>query len=202
MATMRRHVYFNPTARSWVAPPADNTDLISQFHQRLPFYEPTKLVSLDEVAKEIGVAAVYLKDESSRFGLTSFKILGASWGTFRALVQAFGLSLDTDLATLKQALALRPVTLYTATDGNHGRAVAYMGCLLSTPAVIHVPANMHESTIQSIRLGGAKVVVSTGNYDAAVLDAQQDAQHNGGLLVQDFAFGGYEDIPKVSYSDH
>ncbi|OTA98290.1 hypothetical protein M426DRAFT_17549 [Hypoxylon sp. CI-4A] len=196
MTDSRRPVYFNPGAKSWKAPQTASSDLLVKFHEQLPDYHPTRLASLEEVAKEIGVRNVFLKDESSRFGLPSFKILGASWGTFRALTKEFGLPLDTDLATLKQTLTSRPIFLYAATDGNHGRAVARMGGILGVPVEIHVPVGMDAPTIDFIRAEGATVVVSSGNYDSAIDEAQTTAQSAEGILIQDYAFGDYEEIPR------
>ncbi|KAL7625234.1 hypothetical protein AAE478_004449 [Parahypoxylon ruwenzoriense] len=192
----RRQIHFNPSARTWTAPPSTTGGSAFKFHRKLPDYQPTRFVSLDGVAKEIGIRSVFLKDESSRFGLPSFKILGASWGTFRALARELDLPLDADVAAMKQALIAQPITLYAATDGNHGRAVARMAAILSMPAEIHVPAHMDPGTIDLIRAESATVVVSTGNYDAAVADAQSAAQQNRGILIQDFAFRNYEEIPK------
>ncbi|OTA67268.1 acetylornithine deacetylase [Hypoxylon sp. EC38] len=196
MSDRHRPVYFNPSARSWAAPPTTSADLLTKFHQQLPGYQPTRLIELTEVAKEIGVRNIFLKDESSRFDLPSFKILGASWGTFRALVRELNLPLDSDIAAIKQALTSRPITLYAATDGNHGRAVARMGNLWFLPVEIHVPACMDIATIELIRAEGAAVVVSSGNYDTAIAEAHAASQLNEGILVQDFAFESYEAIPK------
>jgi threonine dehydratase len=100
----------------------------------------------------------------------------------------------------RKSSLIRDVIVYAATDGNHGRAVARMGLILSIPVVVHVPSVMHKATIKSIQEeGSAKVIVSTGNYDDAVLEAQHAAKQTpGGILVQDFAFDGYEDIPTAS----
>ena len=132
MGSRRREIYFNLAARSWVATPTASAKLVDprSFHRKLPYYLSTKLVSLGEVADELDVEAVYLKDESLRLGLPSFKILGASWGTFRAVAQKLGLPSDSDIVVIRDASASKPATLYAATDGNHGRAVARMGGIL------------------------------------------------------------------------
>ena len=97
MAHSRRPIYFNPGARVTSVASPNTPDLIAKFHQGLPDYGHTELVSLDNVAKEIGVRRVVLKDESSRFGLSSFKFLGASWGAFRAIASYTGCQLDVVL---------------------------------------------------------------------------------------------------------
>ncbi|KAI0409453.1 tryptophan synthase beta subunit-like PLP-dependent enzyme [Xylaria palmicola] len=196
MSCNRRPVFFNKNVQPWTTKSDSTADLTARFHQELPGASPTPLVNLDDVAKELGVRTVRLKDESTRFGLPSFKILGASWGTFRALAQTISLPLSTDLEALKRAVANYPISLHAATDGNHGRAVARMGSILSVPTEIWVPAGMHPGTIELIRSEGAEVIVSCGSYDTAVLEAQKSAKQRGGILIQDFAFDTYEDIPQ------
>ncbi|POR38773.1 Acetylornithine deacetylase [Tolypocladium paradoxum] len=200
MSCHRRPVHLNPAASTWTAEAtisAEETRSIDKFHSQFPG-GPTRLVRLDGVAKELGVGAVYLKDESNRFGLPSFKILGASWGAFRALVRQLNLPIDTDLATLKAALAARPIALYAASEGNHGGALARMASLLSVPAEIHAPVTMHESTVAAIESEGARVVVGKGTYDDAVETARRAAEQKDGLLIQDYSFQGYQDVPQAT----
>lgn len=197
MSTSRRGVYFNDQWQPWHSSPVSSTDVVRNFHRGLPGYTPTRLVKLEDLATEIGVRAIYLKDEGSRFGLPSFKILGASWGTFRAIISQLNLPLDCDLETVKGALVGRNISLYAATDGNHGRAVARMGAWLGLPVEIHVPSGMHQSTMNFIETEGACVVKSSGDYDAAVLEAQAASRKEGGVLIQDFAFADYANIPQV-----
>ncbi|RMJ16215.1 hypothetical protein CDV36_004117 [Fusarium kuroshium] len=196
MATARRPVHFNPKAKSWTSPAPSSSDVIDRFHQSLPDYQPTPLVSLESVAREIGVAAVHVKDETNRFGLPAFKILGASWGSFRAIAQKFGLPLDSDLETVRKAAVSHDLVLYAATEGNHGRAVARMGAIFGIGAEIHVPSTMHPSTVKLIQSEGATVVISKGSYDDAVLEVETASKHEKGILVQDHAFGDYQDVPQ------
>lgn len=196
--TTPRPVFFNPSARSWTAPSPTNSDLVGRFHKQLSNYRPTNLVSLPSLAKALGLGAVHVKAESDRFGLPSFKILGASWGTFCAIATKLKLPLDSSLETVKGVVASHDVSLYAATDGNHGRAVARMSAILCVPAEIHVPSSMDESTASLIRSEGATVVVSSGTYDEAILEAHEASRRKCGILVQDFAFGDYQDIPQVS----
>ncbi|PHH84655.1 hypothetical protein CDD83_1591 [Cordyceps sp. RAO-2017] len=203
MSALRRSIHHNPGARTWAAAASASTeeaDAVRRFHGHFPGAGgcgSTRLVSLDDVASHLGVRHVLVKDESCRFGLPSFKILGASWATFRALARRLSLPLDeADLSTLSRALAARPVTLYAASEGNHGRAVARTAKLLDLPAEIHVPADMQPSTIDSLQTEGARVVVAA-SYDDALHAARRAAdlsQH--GLLIQDFAFDGYQDVPQ------
>jgi diaminopropionate ammonia-lyase family len=198
MGRLRRGLYFNDEWRSWNSNRTQPAEQVPKFHRSLPDYEQTPLRKLGDLAQEIGVRAVYLKDEGNRLGLPSFKILGASWGTFRAIASRLNLPLELDLDAFKQALKGSGFSLYAATDGNHGRAVARMGHWLGLRVEIHVPALMNNSTIHLIESEGAIVVRSTGTYDDAVLEAQTASNRHGGLLIQDFAFGDYEDIPQVS----
>ncbi|KAI5201966.1 hypothetical protein AUEXF2481DRAFT_858 [Aureobasidium subglaciale EXF-2481] len=167
------------------------------FHRALLGYEPTPLLSLDTLATELGLGGIFVKDESSRFGLPSFKASGASWGCFRALIAH--LSLDLDTATLKSvgsAAVQSRCRLLAATDGNHGRAVAWMARSLGIESSIYVPHDLHPNFLRLIAAEGAEVIVVQGDYDFAVSTAASAAaalKHN--ILVQDTAFEGYEDIP-------
>lgn len=199
MPSPRRAVYFNPGAKSWhPAKQNDSPDALA-FHKQLPGYQQTPLVSLKNVAKEIGVKDVYVKDESSRFGLPAFKILGASWGSYRAVIKQLGLSLDHTFDQVREAASASGLKLYAATDGNHGRAVARMGSILSVPAEIHIPKSLHQATADLIAGEGAELVRSAGTYDESMAAADEAARNDpNGVLVQDFAFDGYEDVPEVS----
>jgi diaminopropionate ammonia-lyase len=162
----------------------------------MPGYRPTPLVELPVLAAELGVGALLVKDESDRLGLPAFKILGASWAVNCALSQRSGFD-----APAKSLIELRdrsaPVTLVTATDGNHGRAVARMGALLGLAARIYVPAGTAEETVGTITSEGAKVVQTDLLYDDVVwAAASSTAGHPDDLLVQDTAWEGYEDIPR------
>lgn len=150
------------------------------FHRSLPGYAPTPLVDLPSLAAELGVARVVAKDESSRLGLPAFKALGASWAIER---------------TLRDRADDSPVTIVTATDGNHGRAVARFARLLGHSARIFVPDGVHPSAVQAIRDEGADVTHVPGSYDDAVARAAREAQAPGAILVQDTAWTGYEEIP-------
>ena len=120
------------------------------------------------LARELGLGQVYVKDESNRLGLPAFKVLGGSYAVHRA-VTAHG----------------RPTALVTATDGNHGRALARTGRLLDLPVRVFVPAGVHPVAIAAIEDEGADVVAQ----------ARDEAAASGALLVQDTAWPGYEQIP-------
>jgi diaminopropionate ammonia-lyase len=143
------------------------------------------LISLPNLAIELGVARVVAKDESLRLGLPAFKALGASWAIEKTLrmEQSLGRSASDRL-------------FVTATDGNHGRAVAKFARSLGQSARIFIPDGVHPVAVQAIRDEGAQVVVVGGPYDAAVAEAARFAELEDALLVQDTAWDGYEDVPR------
>ncbi|KAJ9291816.1 hypothetical protein DTO021C3_717 [Paecilomyces variotii] len=191
----RRPIHFNPAA-AHERYSAARSDSPRQFHRSLPNYAPTPLVSLPDLATELGVRAVYVKDESNRFTLPSFKVLGASWGCFRAVTSYLGLSSTVDLNEVAKQARDSAITLVAATEGNHGRAVAYMAQLLGITSIIFVPEHMDEKTRSLIAAQGAQVVLVQGDYDRAVQDASRHTENtSGALLIQDTAFEGYEDVP-------
>jgi diaminopropionate ammonia-lyase len=160
-------------------------------------YKPTPLRNAPSAARRLGVNQVLVKDESERLGLPSFKVLGASWAVYRALVEHLGATLE-ELPTfdaLNSALApARPLTLVAATDGNHGRAVARMAALLGLEARIYVPADMVAARIAAIEGEGATVTVIDGGYDDAVARSAQDAGERC-LVISDTSWPGYERVP-------
>lgn len=194
MSSCRRKVYHNPDAKHYKEA-SDASSAAKKFHQSLPGHVPTPLIPLDEVARELGVKNVYIKDESSRLGLPSFKILGASWATYRAVSSELGLS-DPSFDELSNAAAKTSMKIFAATDGNHGRAVARMAKLFGLASQIFVPRDMDEPTQTWIVSEGAKVTVTQGNYDVAVDAAAKAAgEVPNGVLIQDTAWDGYQTIP-------
>ena len=172
------HAHERDTTWSCAGP---SVDAIA-FHRSLSGYRPTPLVSLPDLAAELNVAQVLAKDESSRLGLPAFKALGASWAIHRALLDRQ----DSE-----------PVTVVTATDGNHGRAVARFARLMGHKAAIVIPTGVHPLAIQAIRDEGADVTLVEGSYDDAVAAAAHVVeQDSNAVLVQDTAWEGYEDIPQ------
>ena len=195
MSSSRRPIYFNARAANSSCPARNNQGL-KAFHQSLANYSPSPLVALPDLATDLGVRGVYVKDESSRFGLPSFKILGASWGTFRAISKYLSLPAEIGLDELSAAAMKVPIKLFAATDGNHGRAVAFMAKLLSLQADIFVPEILDDYTCGLISGEGASLHVVSGDYDKTVQRAAEIANAtHGGLLVQDTSFPGYEEIP-------
>ncbi len=194
--------YCRPAARQWRAPApqiAETQAGAPAFHAELPGYRPTELTELPALAEELGVGRVFVKDESTRMGLGAFKVLGASWAVARLLTDP-GDAGRVSLGELRRAAAAHPVELVTATDGNHGRAVAWTARLLGLQARVFVPHVVAERARAAIAAEGATVIVAGGSYDEAVEQAAAYASQPGAgagrLLVQDTAWAGYESVPR------
>ncbi|MFB6673376.1 pyridoxal-phosphate dependent enzyme [Streptomyces sp. NPDC056390] len=169
------------------------------FHRHLPSYAVTPLHDLPSVAADLGVARVTVKDESSRLGLPAFKMLGASWAVYRALAARYGEPEEPTIQALRARIeGNAPVTLVTATDGNHGRAVARMASYLGLDAIVLIPDVVSEAAIQDIRDEDADVRVLADDYDATVQTAAGLCEDSAGdlLLVQDTSWPGYETVPQ------
>jgi diaminopropionate ammonia-lyase len=184
----------NPHARA-ARPTAPPERAPYEFHRRFPGYAVTPLVPMAALAADLGVGQIWVKDESSRLGLPSFKILGASWATYRAVTDRLGMP-GASLDELRAALAARPpITLATATDGNHGRAVARMAKILGGLAHVLVPAGTTHDRIRAIASEGAAVTIVNGTYDDAVAQAATEAGPNC-LVISDTSWPGYEEVPR------
>jgi diaminopropionate ammonia-lyase len=193
MKTITSAWFARPAAHDWVAP-ASQRGQARSFHAGLPGYAPTPLVDLPALAAELGVAQVLVKDESARLGLPAFKVLGASWACAQVVAGRTGAELD--LAALRQAAQGSDLRLVTATDGNHGRAVARMARLLGVTATVFGPAIMTATARQAIVSEGAQFEEIDGSYDDAVRAALAYTQDGAGRqLVQDMAWPRYEQVP-------
>jgi diaminopropionate ammonia-lyase len=174
--------------------------LPSHFHRRLPDYAETPLIDLPGLAAKLGVSRLMVKDESSRFGLPAFKMLGASWASYRALngqlVEGAGREIAFESVTqLAERLEpLLPLALATATDGNHGRAVARFAAWVGLGARIFVPDGTSPARIAAIESEGASCTVVDGSYEDAVTRAAQEAGHDC-LVISDTSWPGYETVP-------
>ncbi|KAL3455116.1 tryptophan synthase beta subunit-like PLP-dependent enzyme [Aspergillus heterothallicus] len=195
MSTSRRPIFYNTSASSEKST-YPTVEGLAKFHRSLTNYAPTPLTPLPALATELGVRAVLVKDESNRFGLPAFKVLGASWGCYRAVASYLSLATTVALDEMAARAKEKGVVLFAATKGNHGRAVASMARILGIQARIYVSESMDGPTRSRITGEGAEVVVIKGDYDQAVLEALRDSKEaEGGLLVQDTAFEGYEEVP-------
>jgi diaminopropionate ammonia-lyase len=148
------------------------------YHSELRHYESTPLILLPRLAKSMGIKELYIKDESRRFRQNTFKTLGASFAIHKYL----------DANPGKHIFC-------TATDGNHGRSVAWAAKMNKQKAVIFVPADTAISRIKNIKKQRGKVIVVDGDYDAAVVRARDEAEGNGYVLMQDMSWEGYTEIP-------
>jgi len=179
--------------KQWPSPPP----AIAAFHRRMPAYSPTLLLDAPDLAERLGVGRILIKAETRRMGLPSFKILGASWATYQAICSHLGREPEPwgNINELARNLAhLRPFTLATATDGNHGRAVSFMARLLGFEARIFVPAGMAAARIEAMEAEGATVTIVNGDYDDAVARAAEEAGDQC-LVISDTSWPGYEIIP-------
>ncbi len=170
-----------------------------QFHQSFPEYSITPLRSLHNLAKFLGVAGIYVKDESYRFGLNAFKVLGGSFAMGKYLAQKLGKdigSLDYHTLTSDETRrSLGEITFATTTDGNHGRGVAWTANRLKQKSVVYMPKGSSQTRLENIRAEGAEAAIVEMNYDDAVRMTAENAQKYGWIIVQDTAWEGYEEIP-------
>ena len=188
------HWYAHPGAREWrcAAAPAEAL----AFHAGLPGYAATRLAELPALARELDVARLFVKDESARLGLPAFKALGAYWAIAQVLAARAGLPGRLTLGALRAAAAGQHLTLITATDGNHGRAVARFATLLGLRAHVLVPQAVPAPAVAQIAAEGATVTTVAGSYDDAVAQAARTAAGDGtAVLVQDMAWPGYAEVP-------
>ena len=169
------------------------------FHRTIPGYQPTPLVSLPALARELGVDKLWVKDESKRFGLNAFKALGGSYAIARWMGERLGLTGDQltfpALTAPEARERLGAVTFVTATDGNHGRGVAWAARELGQQAVVYLPKGSARERLENIRALGAQAEITDLSYDDAVRLAARKGEENGWVLIQDTAWPGYEEIP-------
>lgn len=165
-----------------------------------PGYAPTPLVPLHGLAAEAGVGALAFKDESGRFGLGSFKALGGAYAVARHLSRSLAArgihAASADLASGRFAELTRGITVTCATDGNHGRSVAWGAERFGCRAVIYIHETVSTGREQAIARYGAEVRRVPGNYDDAVRRAAEDAAREGWTVVSDTSYPGYTDIPR------
>jgi len=170
---------------------------VTKFHQSMPGYSPTPLIKLPELAKKLGVSELLIKDESQRFDLNAFKVLGASYAMAKVIKDELGLD-DAELtfdSISSKAQSFRHLTFTTATDGNHGRAVAWSAKKFGCNAVVYMPRGSSRARLEAIQSYGAEASIIEGNYDETVLFAEKMSKENEWILLQDTSWQGYEAIP-------
>ena len=173
---------------------------VLRFHQSLPDYRETPLLSLQCAASHHRVHSILIKDESSRFGLKAFKGLGGSYCMFRILCEKLGLDENTaDYSSFRGEeirKACRRFTFITATDGNHGKGVSWAAKLFGCKAYVFMPKGTVEARREAVEdAGSAAAEITDLNYDQTVQYAASLAEKNGWVLIQDTSWEGYEKVP-------
>ena len=172
---------------------------VHHFQASFPVYKETPLAELKETAKDMGLADIYVKDESYRFGLNAFKVLGGSYAIGNYLAKRLGKNISEmpyeKLVSEDVKKELGEITFVTATDGNHGRGVAWTARQLQQKAVVYMPKGSAAERLNNILAEGADASITELNYDEAVRLANSQAEEKGWVMVQDTAWDGYEDIP-------
>lgn len=198
-------MYYNPAPKasgsgaSLDALAPETAEQVRAFHKTFKEYAPTPLHDLPHLARDFGLGRILVKDESYRFGLNAFKVLGGSYAIGRYLAGKLGQplsSLSRDrLCTPEVRGKVGDLTFATTTDGNHGRGVAWTARQLGQKAVVYMPKGSARSRVDNIRALGAECTVTDLNYDDAVRMTWDKARKHGWVMVQDTAWEGYEDIP-------
>ena len=178
----------------------ENVKKANEFHRSFPQYSVTPLQNLSSLAKYLGVKNIFCKDESYRFGLNAFKVLGGSYAMGRYIAKELGRDISelpyNVLSSDKLREEFGQATFFTATDGNHGRGVAWAANKLGQKAVVHMPKGSTQTRFDNIAKEGASVTIEELNYDDCVrLAAKEAAETPHGVIVQDTAWDGYEEIP-------
>jgi len=173
---------------------------VINYHKSFPAYKQTPLVDLPALAAEIGIGNLYVKDESYRFGLNAFKVLGGSYSIGAYIAQRLKLEPNQiNFGTLCSGAVrdkLGVLTFVTATDGNHGRGVAWTARELGHKSVVYMPHGSSDERLRNIRAEGAEAEILDMNYDEAVRLANKMGNEKGWIVVQDTAWDGYEEIPR------
>ena len=178
----------------------ENVKKANEFHKSFPQYTVTPLQDLAELASYLGVKSIHCKDESYRFGLNAFKVLGGSYAMGRYIAKEVGKDISELPYAVLSSEELRKefgqATFFTATDGNHGRGVAWAAKRLGQKAVVRMPKGTTKTRFDNIAKEGATVTIEEVNYDDCVrMAAAEAAKTEHGIIVQDTAWDGYEEIP-------
>ena len=172
---------------------------VNSFHMSFPDYAPTPLAVLSNLARELGIAGIYVKDESKRFGLNAFKVLGGSYCLGDYIAEKLGKDIRELPYSVMTGVEVRDafgeITFVTATDGNHGRGIAWTANRLGQKSVVYMPHGTAAERLENIRALGADASITDLNYDDTVRLARRMSEEKGWVLVQDTAWPGYEKIP-------
>ena len=169
------------------------------FHRQIPGYKMTPLRALPNLADMLGVGGIYIKDEAQRLELNSFKVMGGSFAVYRFIQKKLNMEdkeLTYEYLTSKECHnLLGDITFCSATDGNHGRGLAWAAQKLGHKCQIYVHSETSQARIEAIRSYGAVITIVDGNYDDAVRQAAEDAEKNGWEVISDTSWDGYTEIP-------
>ena len=169
------------------------------FHKSFPEYAATPLAELKGLAQMLGVQSIHVKDESKRFGLNAFKVLGGSYAIGTYIAKTLGMDISKlsckKMTSSNVKAKLGELTFVTATDGNHGRGVAWTANRLGQKCVVYMPKGTANERLENIQKLGADASIMDFGYDDCVRLARDNAAKNGWILVQDTAWDGYEEIP-------
>lgn len=172
---------------------------VLKFQQTHAMYTKTPLHLLDELAATVGVASIYVKDESKRFDLNAFKVLGGIYAIAKYIVNRLDIPFENlsfeQLRTPEVKEQLGTLTFISATDGNHGRGVAWAARELGHNAIIYMPKGSSQQRLDAIRAEGADASIRDVNYDECVRECAALAEEHGYIVVQDTAWPGYQEIP-------
>ncbi|WP_313341670.1 diaminopropionate ammonia-lyase [Sedimentibacter sp.] len=173
---------------------------VLKYHSSFDQYTETPLVELKELAKHLGLKDVFIKDESYRFGLNAFKVLGGSYTIGQYIAKKLGKDIDElpykTLISDKVKKELGELTFITATDGNHGRGIAWTAEQLKQKAIVYMPKGSAYERRDRIRAHGATCEITEWNYDDTVRYCNELAEKNGYVMVQDTSWPGYEELPR------
>ena len=177
----------------------ENAKKVSAFHRSFPEYAVTPLANLSGFAREVGLKSIHVKDESYRFHLNAFKVLGGSYAIGNYIAKRLGMDISElpyeKMVSQEIREKLGEITFVTATDGNHGRGVAWTANRLQQKSVVYMPKGSALERLNNIRALGSDASITDLNYDDAVRLANEGAEKYGWVMVQDTAWEGYEDIP-------
>lgn len=178
---------YKPTQRIW------------DFHKSIPEYKATPLVNLKKLAEFLGVESIYIKDESYRFGLNAFKVLGGSYCVGSIIADKLNIDVGSlsfeEISSDKSKSKIGNITFVAATDGNHGRGIAWIANRLHQHSIVYMPKGSSEERLSNIKSLGSDAKILELNYDDSVRWASEVAKKHGHILVQDTSWQGYEDIP-------
>lgn len=179
---------------------SEHAEKVLNFHKSFPMYEKTPLRELKNLASHLGVKNFFVKDESYRFALNAFKVLGGSFAIGSYIAKK--LNMDISELPFEKMVSdeikekLGNITFVTATDGNHGRGVAWTAKQLGQKAIVYMPKGSSLERFNNIKAEGAEVTITDLNYDDAVRMASENAEKYGWVMVQDTSWEGYQDIPR------